>query len=267
MTTKLTKYFLVFILMIGMIGCGDDSGTGPDAGETPGFPELEENNQPDVSFFENNTPAKAIIDGLQATDNFYTARGQVLGAAFYFAFGQVYGSFFSGADQQNAEFNNGQWEWNYSSTYEGVTVEYRITAEDLGSEMHWEMFWSYDDGQQSLVNYKLVEGTVAKDGSQGTWTFNSLNPDTNQEEPAIESSWSVTSETVRDITTKVYDSDGLQVTVDYEEDAPEYRMTFTYTDGSDNVEVYWNTDTSEGYVIQGTTQYCWDSSFQDVACS
>lgn len=262
------KYFFLFILLIGFIGCSQDNATGPDPGEAPSIPKLEQA-EPDVSYFQNNNPKKAVENSLIAeTSNFYSAKGAVLSGSLYFAIGQVYGSFFNQAETAEAQFKNGVWEWSYSASYGGMTAEYKTTAEELSNgSIKWATFWSYDDRTTSIENYKMMEGTISSDGSEGDWTFNSLDAETNDEIPAITSNWRVTGDTKKDLKMEIFSGGALDTTIDYAQDGTNYVMTLSYTDQSSDVVIRWNTKTNTGSVTDGDTTSCWDSSFQNVSCS
>lgn len=56
---KLSYSLLIAMLFVGITGCGGDS-TGPDDGEPPQTPNLEQG-QPDVSYFEENNSQKKFM--------------------------------------------------------------------------------------------------------------------------------------------------------------------------------------------------------------
>lgn len=261
------NYIVFAVLLIGLVACGDDS-TGPDPGDAPEFPQVQnEKAQPDFSFFEDNQPQKVKEKVLAATNNYYEARNVALANQYTFAFANIYSGFLMAGSDESADFEDGMWIWEYTYSYENETVSIKVTAEEVSNGYQWAMFWSYDDGETSFEDYKMMEGIVSEDGSSGEWSFNTLNPDTDEEVLAYTSNWEVFSDTEKNMTAKLYDETGsVNMTVDYEEDQPEYYMTFTYPDDPDII-LFWNTDTKEGYYDEGGDRKCWDQNFEDVPCS
>lgn len=262
------SYFLIIALFVGLAGCGDNgTGSGEDPGQPPVVPDLSVKAQPDISFFKENSPQKTSSNTVNATSNFSMAKTYVLGWSSFFTIGQSYGTFFNQAKTEEATFNNGVWVWNYSYNYEGMSAEYRMTAEEMAGSVKWAMSWSFSDGQTTVEDYRIVEGTVSNDGNHGDWTFNSLNPDNNQEVPVITSTWDITSDTQKTMNLQFFDENGaVTTTVDYEANVPNYTMTFT-SDGSGQTVVTWNDETNIGSISEDGTTQCWDQNFQDVPCS
>jgi hypothetical protein len=147
----------------------------------------------------------------------------------------------------------------------------KITAEEVAAGWKWAMFWSYDDGQgNSFEDYKVIEGTTSQDGSEGNWSFNTLDSDTNQEVLAYEYDWTITSDTEKSMVAKIYDSGSLSMTANYDENSPEYKLVFSFSGTNadqEDITIFWNTDNKTGYIQQGTTKKCWDSNFASVPCS
>ncbi|MDR9418456.1 hypothetical protein [Gracilimonas sp.] len=182
-TAKLLSLLIVLSLLLN--ACGGDDPASTDDGDPPQFPEFE-NIEADLSYFENNSQSL----NQENTANFSEAYFYATGLSAVTASGLFYTSFFSSANQSEAEFNDGEWRWEYSYSYEGESVSIVLTSREVGDNILWEMTWSFDDGQgNSFEDYTMIEGSTAKDGSSGSWTFNSLNPDSNQEEPFMETNW------------------------------------------------------------------------------
>lgn len=260
---RISYGLLIAILFVGMVGCGDDS-TGPDPGEAPSLPEVQsEAAQPDLSFFENNQPK---VMAKEATDNYYQARDWATMQSSTFAFADTYSGFLMSGSNEEAVYEDGVWVWEYSYQTSEGSFSMKLTSEDVPEGYKWAMYWSFDDGETSVEDYKIMEGTVAEDGSEGNWTFNTLNTDTNQEQVAYTSDWTVTSETESEMTVKWYDSGTVSFTANYKKDEPNHTMTYTYPNEPD-ITLYWNTETNEGFFEQGGEKSCWDENFQDVTCS
>ena len=260
------KYVFIASVLISLMACGDDS-TGPDLGEAPELPTvLNSEAQPDVSFFQDNQPKNSAIT-ISETTNYYDAQTRATVNASFFGIGQVYSSFVMAAQQAEPDVQDGKWVWSYNYTYEGQSAEFRLTAEEVSNGYAWEMFLSFDDGQgTSVEDYKVMEGITSEDGTEGEWTFNTLNPDGGEEIVAFTSTWRVDSDTEKQNRIEIYDDSGtIETTGLYEQNTPEFKMTFTYPDSEDVIE--WNTETNEGYIQQGSDKKCWDDQFQNVPCS
>ncbi|WP_103664793.1 hypothetical protein [Gracilimonas amylolytica] len=259
------RLFTVTLLLSLFVwtSCGsDDPVSGMDE-DPPAIPTFEDA-EPDLSYFMDNNPK------LQTTNNFYDGKSYALGLMTFSQFGQIYSSFFSSADTEEAEFDNGVWTWTYSYAYEGESISIVLTAQELTDSIRWEMNWSYDDGQgNSFEDYTMIEGTMANDGSYGDWTFNSLNPDTNTEEPLMTSEWTRSGDDQFELETRLYGDSGQEGEEFYTfvQDGTSFDMTYTY--GTENIYIHWDTSTETGYYQIGNdsgNRYCWDSQFQDVSC-
>ena len=265
MTLKYIKYVGLIVLLAGLVACGGNSDSDP--GDPPSLPEVQnEEASPDISYFETNQPNSAT--STSETANYSDARSFVLNNFSVYQGGQTYSAFLTSASGQNADFEDGQWVWTYSFSYEGQSLELRLTAEETNEGYEWALYMSFDDGQgNSIEDYLAMEGTTAQDGSEGDWTFNALNPETNQEQKALTSSWEIISDTEKNMTVELFnDSGDVIITSMYEENEPDHTLEYILSD-ADNVTVYWNTNTETGYIIRGGTKKCWDSSFQNVPCS
>lgn len=261
------KYIFFIGLIAGVIACSDDS-TGPDPEEAPEMPQVQsEEAQPDISFFEDNQPKMPADYELSETDNYYQARNWVISNSYTFTFAGVYSGFLMAGSNEDAVYEDGMWVWEYSYTYENESVSLKVTSEEVAGGYEWAMFWSYDDGETSVENYKMMEGVVSEDGSSGDWTFNTLDAETSEERIAYTSEWEVSSDTKSTMSVNWYDESGnTTLTADYDETQPEHYMTFSYPDDPE-VTIYWNTDTQEGYYDSDGEQLCWDENFDNIECS
>src|SRR5699024_4921699 len=129
--------------------------------------------QPDISYFENNNMDKApnavsntndMAPKVGAADNsnYFVASSTVFGGAVLRGLGGMYIGLFPDNNEE-AKFQNGQWVWSYEYAAEGISWSMKFTAKDLGSSIKWAMFQSYDDGEISIQDAKILEGTASKD--------------------------------------------------------------------------------------------------------
>lgn len=263
MLKKYCQVGILLLLFMGTMGCGNDNATGPEVGDPPALPDLEVI-EPDVSYFQNNN----LKQKTNANDNYFAAQQVVIGGAYSLALSSMHGGYMSQAETTDAEYDDGVWIWSYSSSFEGLTAEFRITAEELSNgAVQWAMYWSFDNGEESVDNYKMFEGTVSADGSSGNWTFNTLQTETNQELPLVTSDWTVSSDTEKQLSTKLYTDGQVDSQIVYEEDQPEFKMTISGQNQDDTTVISWNTDTNIGSITEEGTTRCWDDNFEDVPCN
>jgi hypothetical protein len=261
---KLKNIAVLLIFAVSLSACGDN-GTGADEGNPPQVPDLEFS-QPDFSYFQNNT-----VQGKSVSNNYLAAQSIVLGFSGVTSIGQIYGGFLSSAPQNEASLEDGVWEWAYSYSYMGASSEMRMTAEESGGATSWAVYWSFSDGQgNSVEDYNIMNGTIQNDGLSGDWTFNSLDPETNNEVPAYTSSWIADGEGEHSLDLEIFDesSSSVETLINFDKTGDEFLMTAS---GSSAVEVSWNPDSGLGYIQQDMSDpLCWDSSgatIVDVECS
>jgi hypothetical protein len=264
MKNYINRLFTAILIMTMFVwaSCGSDDPVSGMEGDPPSLPQFEEI-EPDLSYFTENNPK------VQTTNNFYNGKSYAMGLVMFGQFSQIYGSFFSSASTEGAEFNDGVWSWSYSYAFEGQSISIVLTAEELTDVIRWEMNWSFDDGQgNSFENYTMVAGTTAKDGNSGNWTFNSLDPDTNTEEPFMVSEWERNGEDQYELTTSFYDNGGQgEEFYTFTQNGTSFDITYVY--GEESILVHWDTATETGYYQIGddpNNRFCWDSQFQDVSC-
>jgi hypothetical protein len=262
-TIKLSSFLLIFVLFL--TACGDDPASSVNE-DPPEFPEFE-NIDADLSYFEQNSEST----NQENTSNFTEAYFYATGLSTVTASGLFYTAFFNSANQSEAEFNDGIWRWEYSYSYEGETASIVLTSQEIGDNIVWEMNWSYDDGQgNSFEDYTMIEGSVAKDGSSGSWRFNSLNPDNNQEEPFMETTWERSGDENFESTTEFFGEGAGVQTYTYTQNGNVFDVTYNDTGSDNNIYVHWNTSLQTGYYQEGTgtaERYCWNDSFTNVDCS
>lgn len=265
---RVNYLFFIFFLFAGVTACNN---SGPDVEDPPPTPDLEKA-QPDVSYFQNNNPQKENTNEVTNTNNYTQAQSIVLWNSVMFSFAQSYGSLFSEVNHEEADYDDGVWEWSYNYNYGGISADYRTIAKELSDGVRWEMYWSFDDGQgDGFENYKIFEGTVSNDESSGDWTFNAMDPELDQEVPFITSTWTVTNETEKEITLEMFgdsiDDEAAEetATIHFEQNGVDFTMDLAFADGDDYL-VTWNTDTNIGSITYDGEELCWDEEFQDVPC-
>lgn len=262
-TIKLSSLLVVFALIF--TACGDDPASSNNE-DPPAFPEFE-SIENDLSYFEQNSQAA----NQENTTNFTEAYYYATSLSSVTASGMIYTSFFNSANQGEAEFNNGEWRWEYNYSAEGESISILLISREVGDNIEWEMIWSYDDGQgNSFEDYTMIEGMIAKDGTSGSWTFNDLDPDSNQEVPFMETTWERTGPDNYESTTEFYGYEGGIETYTYTQNGDVFDVVYSSSDSQNNVYVHWNTSAQTGYYQQGTdtaNRYCWNETFTDIECA
>lgn len=261
-TFKLLSILTIFAIML--TACGDDPASVQE--DPPQFPEFE-NLEADLSFFEQNSQAI----NQQNSSNFTEAYYYAIGLSSVTASGMIYTSFFNSANQNEATFSDGEWRWEYSYSYEQESVSIVLTSREVGENVLWEMTWSFNDGQgNSFEDYTMIEGSTAKDGSSGSWTFNSLNPDSNQEEPFMETTWERSGDDNFESTTEFFGEGAGVESYTYTQDGDVFDVTYSGSNSDNNIYVHWSTSLQTGYYQEGTdpaNRFCWNDAFSNVDCS
>ena len=177
------------------------------------------------------------------------------------------GSGFLGiAQEDEAEFKNGVWEWIYTFSEGGETLTIRLTAEALGNAYEWKVYLSGNslETNETLDNFLFMTGIVDSDGNSGNWKFYF---------PGFESAvmdyvWEITSETNYTSNFTFTDPEtGEQAIISYERDGDVNTVSLTGDAFESVVELFWNTSTLTGSITINGVKTCWDSSFQETACS
>lgn len=261
------RFVLLLTLTAFVIsGCSLIGSNGSSPDNAPSFPDLEKA-EADVSYFENHNP-KVNGNTSTKTSNYYAARGVVLAKNAYSTLQKIYGKFFEKVRSGDPKFVDGIWKWVHSIDYLGITAEVSTTAERISNNReYWAMFWTYEIGDRGIEDYKVMDGTVAEDGSQGEWTFNKPGSDSDEEVPILGSQWTIKSDKKKVMTLSIYDDGAPYATAEYERDGSVHEMSFYYETKSGNITVGWNTDTKKGYIIENGDKKCWDGNFENVPCN
>ena len=267
----LLKLIAITVTLLFFSACSD-SGTNAiedndnPVEEAPALPNLEYS-QPDISYFENTSVQnKAISNNFLFAKNLVTSFGNLNSIVTF------YTTIISSAQQDEGTLNNGVWEWTYDFSFEGLSSEIRITASESANAITWEIFISVDDGDNSIEDYKIMEGTTQDEGLSGSWTLNSPEPETDTPIPFLNTSWETDGETVSQIITEFLDESGSMgsLLINFDRNDNEHLMNLDFADASeDKFEIFWDTAAAFGYIKEGNDDpLCWDSSESviDISC-
>jgi hypothetical protein len=264
---KRISYILLIAVLfasLGIIGCGDDSSTGPDPEEAPSIPEITAA-QPDFSYFENASKAgNEMLTG----DAFGSAQNTANSAEFLFSFGQLGTTYFNMAENEEPEFEDGEWVWSYSASFESQTLEFKLTASvnESANEVDWAYFISSTGGEQEFEEYRFMEGTTSLDGSSGNWQINDYPEESTTPEAVMSYEWDINDDDELTATFTFHNEDDIS-TISYVEDGSTH--TLTINGSNSDLELYWDTQADHGYWWDKDSgdQLCWDASKEDIACS
>lgn len=261
---KLTTACL--FLMIVAVGCGDNStGTEPE-GEPPEIPEITAA-QPDFSYFSQTKEKSKLLDD----HAFSNAQNTALTAQGLFAFGQFY-NFFGMSENEEPEFEDGQWVWNYSITSGGETLEFKLVAMHEATEtingtevdrIHWEFYISATGEEFELEDFKYMEGTTWS-GMKGDWTVYDYSEDGSSNR-LMSYEWIFDNDENLSATFNFHDEDTIS-SIEYVQDGTAHTLTMNSTT---DLEVYWDTAEDHGYWWDkgSNEKLCWTSDKSTIACS
>ncbi|MEX0845822.1 MAG: hypothetical protein WD022_11095 [Balneolaceae bacterium] len=249
---KLLTALLLFSFTI--ISCSDDPASVDE--DPPEFPSFE-HISPDLSYFEQDIPTESPA---------YFAATYANSFSYVSQLGSVYSSMFYEADRDAGNYEDGVWTWEYEYNWQGVSGSIVLKMEQFENESHWSMTWSYSGNGQEVENYTVVEGTLANDNSYGSWKFNDLDQETGEHYPIMETSWERISDTESEIITDIYEEGDSVANYRYEQDGVEHTITMNTQNEDNNIIIYWNEETGNGYYQEGSEQRCWDADFQETEC-
>jgi hypothetical protein len=258
--STLVSFLFVTLALLFITSCGDSS-TSAEEEDAPVIPEAIPV-AVDVDYFTNNQPAFG-----EETSAFYEAAAYAQSAAATLSAGSLLGSGFLGLGQQNnAELNNGIWEWEYTFSQGSESITIRLTAEELGNSYEWNVYLSgnaFEPGQ-TLDNFLFLTGVVESDGGTGSWEY--YYP--GFQSVFLDYEWEKTSETSSTADFTFTDPDtGDQSIITYERNDDEFSIIATGDNFDSDASLFWNASTLTGSITLDGVQRCWDSSFQETACS
>lgn len=261
----LSGILCVFLLFSS---CDDDPASVND--EPPQLPPVQ-SMEADFTNFENQQ--KQTQPQNESSDNFQRAitTAVIMKAAVELHL-SIPKALLAAARNTDAELNdNGEWEWEFSKSADGNTFGVRLLGIREGeNKVNWKFFVT--NSQLGLNDQLLFSGVASSDGTEGVWTYFSLQDTENQEEVSrIE--WTVNGEEDVQLRLEVAsDRNGNQGDyIDYIFD--DAIKTATYYDSSEDQEttIQINVDTKAGFIItsdyNNSNKACWDENFQDVTCN
>ena len=160
------------------------------------------------------------------------------------------------------------WQWTYSvDTYTARLVATRISNEEFTAEMYISK-----TGAEAFEDFKWFEGTIRYDHTHASWQlYNS--PANNVQWLDIEwtKDWEAgTSEITYTIVEAGSEELGSYITYGIVDD-PEYDAFYTVVTASNEVNIWYNTETKAGRIkspeyFEDTDWHCWNEQFQDTDC-
>ena len=269
------RRFHSFIAFSGLLcilfllsSCGDDPASVND--EPPQLPPVQ-SMEADFSNFESQQ--KQTQPQTESSNNFQRAATTALIMKAVIELNlAIPKALLTAARNADSELNEDeQWEWQFSKSADGNTFGVRLLGAREGENtVNWQFFVT--NSQLGLEDHLFFSGTTNTDGTEGVWSYYSLqDPENQQEVSRIE--WTVNGEEDVQLRLEVIaDRNGNQGDyLDYTFDGT--LKTATYYDNSEDQEttIQINVNTKAGYIIapdfNNDNKACWDENFQDVACN
>lgn len=256
---KPKSYLSLFLVILFVSLACSDSGTSVEDELAPEIPDLSQG-IPEFDFFKG----KVASEIEKATgENFVVASSLTAAVeAIMIGFSALPTSFTASAEGVDASFNNGLWEWSYTSAGAGASVTIRLTAEVKVLQTDWAMYLSASSAEISFDNYKFIDGFVKNTSNGGEWNFYEFEGESTS--PVMSYTWDIENETDATFTVTFGESSFSSLT--YVKDLPDNTLTITDDDSAESI-IYWNSDTSTGYFQNSQQgQVCWDENGDNVAC-
>lgn len=248
------------LALIVLTACSDDPASS-NGGERPEVPESTPAEVDNSYFEENSPPATEEFSGFNsAASHAQTANTSL---ATNTAAGEAYLMF---TQFDDPEFQDGQWVWTFTIEEEGEVFTITTTAEEISGGTEWKVYLTGDLGEEVVNEFLFVTGFISNDGNSGNWTY--YYPDEQGDSiPFLAYDWSIQSEDNLTLSFTIFGEDDNQdSSIEYTQDGPEHIILMQNYGFNESVEVYWNTSTGFGYVIEDGEQTCWDADFQNVSC-
>jgi hypothetical protein len=175
------------------------------------------------------------------------------------------------ATQADPEFSeDNEWVWSYSSSHQNQNMEVRLAAsEQSDGQVVWDFYVT--NSSLGLDNHLLFTGITSPDNRTGTWTYYRLFGE-DSGEPISDLSWNITDENQATLQLKVLSNrnGNLGDSINFEKNEPVKRAVYFNAEEDSTVEIEWNSDTNEGYLIapdyNNGEKACWDSNFENTEC-
>lgn len=251
----------IFALIFLVANCSDDSPTSVDPSEAPEVPDSSTPVEIDNSIFQNNEVTGEEYEAFNEAGTYVATANSQLQASSMSS--DIYLSF---TQNQEAEYNDGIWEWTYTYAEGNEEMSIQTTAEELDNGIEWNLYISgqFEDG--SVSEFRYMSGFVSNDRTSGSWQF--FSPE-DPGQPILEYEWNAVSDDESAFsTTFTNPEDGTESRVDYNRNGNENLLEYTGFGTGSDLTIFWDGSTGSGYIDQeGEDRQCWDESYAEVACS
>lgn len=258
------KYHIHFAAILSILliitSCSDDSPTSSEPEDVPEIPEATPA-EIDNSIFADNNPSGDEFSAFNEAGTFVGTADAQLAAST--SLSTVYLSF---TETEQAEFNDGIWEWSFNFSEGSESLIIRTTAEELSDGTEWNLYLSGNMEGETVDEFRYMSGFTANDQSSGNWQY--FTPDY-PNQPIVEYQWSASSESEATFSSIFVDPEQEQESrIDYERNGDENTLEYSGFDTDVDVLIFWNSSDGTGFIQRtGEDQQCWDESFAEVACS
>lgn len=255
---------ILLLLSLSLAGCSEDSAppTAVDTASAPVLPKAD-NLQFDFSFFD---AAQKMDKTAGEYDNFVNAylRTVVLGAVAHLVLAAPVGTFEAALNTVPVAQDDGSWIWGYDWQYGPDPIHVSLRGLPNGDVVEWEMSLSPIGSDYSVVWF---DGTTNGDGEEGHWTLYDLDTEGTPVSGSI--SWGRT-ENGDFLEFTGLDDDGLNDTLRFADNDPDFQITYTPGDGSDLSFIRWHADGTGSLMVPDYNEgleACWDVYQRNVDCN
>lgn len=286
---RLSNIFNLFIILIlagALAAC--DSSTSSSADEDPPEPMEFSDIEMDIEIFQQgggtvpqfNTKnmaaevAQYLSEGTKNTDfTPYDFAGLWALAAesifqSYAAFPNVY---FNENMWGDGQLEGDTWVWEFSQSVEGESITMRVTAEEVGNMVNWELRYSFSaPGEEDIDNALMLSAELQSDGTTGTWAIHDFGEADADNTPAIEFEFMIEDDITTFLEMRVFDEvDGNFENLLYEVVDQTASLSFLLGDVP-TTYIEWDRESWEGFVesddYNNGIRSCWDSDFRTTEC-
>ncbi len=286
---RLSNIFNLFIILMlagALAAC--DSSTSSSVDEDPPEPMEFSDIQMDLEIFQQagrTVPefdaknmaadiAEYLGEGTQAEQmSPYEFAGMMAVAAdgIFQSYGMLPNIYFNEDMWGDPELDGNTWVWEFSETIEGESFTIRVTAEETGDIVNWELRYSFSSPDEPDVdNALLMSAEIREDGTSGTWALYSFFEETGENNPELEFEFVIEGDITTLLEMRIMEDvsgnfENLLYEVVEEIASLSFLMgevPFTY--------IEWNRDTWAGFIesddYNNGIRSCWDSNLQTTEC-
>lgn len=256
--THLKILFIILFTAAAMTGCSDDPISDDiDDSTPPSFPELIPY-EVNTDYFDEGmqqNPGENFLTAnsfVQVTNTILMSQSQF--AMFYFGFVQ----------DGEIERDGNTWIWIESVNQGGESFEARAEMKVQNGRTVYELYLSGNvfEKDETVENFLFIDGYEMEDQSEGGWNLYQPEP-----EGMPKAEYSYESNDVLTLSAILRNDDGTSDSeFTYVRDGSDHKAEIALPTEDVDINVFWNSDTEEGYYTRNGELYCWGQNLQDTEC-